>query len=386
MPSFTVSTVGTSLLTNALRDTAPDQLGDVLAHANASEDDIPEDVYRMAEKTVEQAVESLRGADDKEVRRASAELNGLLSFYEEAQKDTRDQHQLVATDTALGQLTAKGVKQTLKDRGVSAVQMQVPRGLSAEDTDALKGGVKRFLDWCERTLPGYRESGYEVVFNLTGGFKSLQGILNTVGTFYADRMIYIFQTGPELITIPRLPVRLDTDLFEDTPARFLRLEALDRVSGGTLPKAKYEDVPEALIDAVDGQVYSFSEWGTLLWNRARRGLMEQAECFDLPRLRYKERFRKDVQAAGPDSRRRLHETLAVASVMLEVHDGDTAPLKKSGSLQYENYEGKATRDGEPIGHFRLYEDRKGKRVSCEAKEEGLVLRRFGRHDEVNNAP
>ncbi|MCS4099913.1 hypothetical protein [Salinibacter ruber] len=387
MPFFIASTVGTSLLTNLLREDESGRIGDIYDHANDSEEEIPEELYQMAEETVKRAVEDLRGADAKSIRKASAELNGILSFYEQEPMSGRDQHRLIATDTALGQLTAEGTKEILEDWGAGgAVQVHTPKGLTTKNTNSLRDGVKRFLDWCEQTLPEYRENEYEVVFNLTGGFKSLQGILNTVGTFYADRMIYIFQAGPELITIPGLPVRLDTDLFENTPARFLRLEALDRVPEGTLPKAQYEDVPEALIDEVEERVYSFSEWGKLLWNRARRSILEQEKCFDLARLRYDERFRSDVGAADPDSRRRLHETLAIVSVMLEVHGGDTAPLKESGSLQYKNYEGKTTEKGNPIGHFQLYEDREGERVSCQAKEEGLLLRRFGRHDAVNNAP
>ena len=42
-------------------------------------------------------------------------------------------------------------------------------------------------------MPGYRQSHYRVVFNLVGGFKSLQGYMNTLGMFYADEIIYIFE-------------------------------------------------------------------------------------------------------------------------------------------------------------------------------------------------
>lgn len=386
MPTLVVSTVGTSLLTNALRRSAREHVEEVLKYANASEDTVPGEILARAEETVEQTAGGLRDADATAVRQASAELNGLVSFYEGTQKDERDQHWLIATDTALGRLTAQGVEQILRERGIQAVQTYVPRGLSAENTHALKEGVKRFLNWCERTVPDYRESGYEVVFNLTGGFKSLQGILNTVGMFYADRMVYIFQTGPELIRIPRLPVKLATEVFEKTPVRFLRLEALDRVPDGTLPEEQFEDVQDALLDAVEGRVYSFSEWGLLLWNQTRRDLLERKEPFDLPRLRYTDGFRKDVRTATPDQRRRLHETLAVVSVTLEVHDGNTAPLKRHGALQYENYTSTTTPDGQPIGHFRLYDDTEGRRVSCQAEDGALRLRRFGRHDEVNANP
>jgi len=386
MPFLTVSTVGTSLLTNALRRDAPDRMGEVLDHANAGKDEIPDAIWKTARATVDKTVTELQDADEASARKASAELNGLLSFYEGRPSNPRDQHWLLATDTALGQVTADGVERILKGRGLEGVQTHTPRGLSAANTESLRGGVKQFLDWCERTLPGYRKSRYEIVFNLTGGFKSLQGILNTVGMFYADRMIYIFQTGPELVTIPRLPVQLNTDVFSKAPARFLRLAALRRVQGGTLPVDRFTDVPNTLIDAVEEKVYSFSEWGLLLWNRVRRALLEREDPFDLPHLDYTERFRKDVRKATPDQRRRLRETLAVASLLLDMHEGNTAPLKQHSALQYENYTGITTDDGRPIGHFRLCDDAEGRRVSCLAQNGGLTLRRFGGHDEVNENP
>jgi len=387
MPFLTVSTVGTSLLTNALRRDDPDRMGEVLDHANAGKDEIPDAIWKTARSTVDKTVTELQDADEASARKASAELNGLLSFYEGRSSNPRDQHWLIATDTALGQKTAAAVEDILKDRDVDTVQTYTPRGLSTESTDALREGVKEFLDWCEQTLPGYQECGYEIVFNLTGGFKSLQGILNTVGTFYANRMIYIFEKGPELITIPRLPVELDTEVFRTRPSRFLRLRALDRVPDPTpLPADHFANVPDTLIDAVDGEVYSFSEWGLLLWNQERRALLEREDPFDLPHLDYTERFRRDVRKATPNQRRRLRETLAVASLLLDMHEGNTASLKQHSALQYENYTGTTTDDGRPIGHFRLHDDREGLRVSCEAENNHLKLRRFGRHDEVNENP
>jgi hypothetical protein len=58
------------------------------------------------------------------------------------------------------------------------------------------------IRWCQDTLPGYRESGYHIVFNLTGGFKSIQGWMQTLGMFYADEIVYIFETGKELLPGP----------------------------------------------------------------------------------------------------------------------------------------------------------------------------------------
>ncbi|MBK8043622.1 MAG: hypothetical protein IPK21_13770 [Haliscomenobacter sp.] len=83
--------------------------------------------------------------------------------------------------------------------------------------------IKDLLKWCDETLPGYRTAGYEIIFNLTGGFKSLQGYLNTIGMFYADRIVYIFESGQEVIAIPKLPVKLEMGIFYEQASIFLQL-------------------------------------------------------------------------------------------------------------------------------------------------------------------
>jgi CRISPR/Cas system-associated protein Csm6 len=63
-----------------------------------------------------------------------------------------------------------------------------------------------------------------VVFNLTGGFKSVQGFLQAISSFYADETIYIFQFSSELLQIPRLPIKLDTQgIIDENLTIFRRL-------------------------------------------------------------------------------------------------------------------------------------------------------------------
>ena len=116
---------------------------------------------------------------------------------------------LVATDTYQGEVAAKLVQEWLQGRGFSSVQVFQLPGLSTRNQQAFATGVGALIKWTGETLPGYRESGSRVVFNLVGGFKSLQGYMNTLGMLYADEIIYIFEgTQSGLIRIPRLPVNL----------------------------------------------------------------------------------------------------------------------------------------------------------------------------------
>jgi hypothetical protein len=49
----------------------------------------------------------------------------------------------------------------------------------------------------------------------------------------------------------------------------------------------------------------------------------------------------------------------------------------------DDYTNRKTPNGQPIGHFRLTQDR---RVSCVAEGRMLRLRHFGNHDQVNDNP
>ena len=92
--------------------------------------------------------------------------------------------------------------------------MYAPDSLSTASTAAFSAGIDDLIAWLERTIKPLRAS-YEVCFNLVGSFKSLQGYMNTLGMFYADKVIYIFEgQDAALITIPRLPIQVDQALLE----------------------------------------------------------------------------------------------------------------------------------------------------------------------------
>lgn len=381
MPRFILTAVGTSLLTNRVANEEQRRL--LYRHANDAEDTLPPDVRTLLEALRAKATEHLAGADVQDQRRASAELNALLRLLDERPPAPQDQHWLLATDTAQGRITSSVLQAFLQNCGLNT-QAHIPRRLTTADTDAFSDGVKNLLRWTDETLPGYREDGYEIIFNLTGSFKSLQGVLNTVGLFYADRMVYIFETGTHLIEIPRLPVRLDTDLLKRNAAVMLRLAALDVVKDASLPTTECEDLPDTLYDKADGHVYGLSVWGQLVWNQVRRDLLSE-HLIDLPRLHYSDAFRKDFTKATPSLRVALQETLAAVSLLLDLNQGDTAALRRHPGLRYHIYTGKRDR-GHRISHFRLLRDQNAERVSARSMEGGLTLRRFGAHDDVNDNP
>ncbi len=365
---FTLTTVGISVLLNNLTLAENQWRGRLNREANAQA--LPAEVAEKAEELAQRASETLRQGDVKENRRLSAELNGLYGLYQDQLSAAQsDMHYLIATDTALGRQAADVICAFLREQGLT-VDIYIPPHLSTADPASFSGGIKALIHWCEEIIPGYREAHYRVIFNLTGAFKSLQGYLNIVGMFYADEMAYIFETGSQLLSIPRLPIQVDLEALRD-----YRLELALMAQGHIYPLEAVAGIPEGLLD-VDQDDAGLSDWGLLIWNRTRRALLSEA-LLPFPRLQYRPTFHKDFKGADPLQKVELQEVLAKVSSLLESHQGDISVLKRDGGLQYGRLTGQTTRDGRPIDHFRITGSR---RVTCTVEENGaLRLRRYGEH-------
>ena len=364
-----VSPVGISLFFNILNRGETDLRRELNQHSNDRE--LPDEVAGKVEELTHRAVERLETGSVQDRRRLSAELNGLYGLYDNQLNAAGDVHILVATDTALGRKAAQTVENFLRTTaGVSNVQLVTPRGLNTANVTSFSQGIKELLNEFEQTIPGYKENNYEVIFNLTGGFKSLQGYLNIIGMFYADRLVYIFEGGQELLNIPRLPLKIDEEKLMEHASELARLAA-----GGIYSRSELK-LPGALLDVDEQGDAALSDWGQLVWNRIKDRLLRD-ELLVFPYLEYENSFRKEFKSATPRARVQLQETLAKTSVLLEQNEGDLAPLKQDGGLQYDNYSNFRLPRGAPLGHFRI--DR-GNRVTCVHQGGKLYLRHFGSHD------
>ena len=381
-PTLLVSTCGTSLLTNALRGAPGEPTYEralVFDNANAaSEEAIPEADRAALAELIRRARARLDDGDPAAVQRASAELNALLRIDGALAPDTL--HYLIASDTYLGRATAAMVADYLAERGTQAQVIGID-GLSTASAAGFRDGIKELLRFLDETLAGFGETGasrqqsHHVVFNLTGGFKSLLGFMTAIGNFYADEVVYVFEGGRELLRIPKLPLRLDEIGLRASVGKLLLMSA-----GAYLPAAELTPLSPALLEEAGDDRYGLSVWGELVWRRLRDDWLA-AELVDLPRLHYEDSFRKDFTRAERRVRIDLQETLADVSRRLGAAGGDTAALKggRGGGLLYDNYTGRDS----AYGHFRLTQ---GMRVSCEARGGTLYLRHVGAHDYVNDRP
>ncbi|MEW6522243.1 MAG: CRISPR-associated protein [Bacillota bacterium] len=366
-----VSTVGTSLLTHGEHASA---LGELLRRtANATEADLAPGDRRAITDRVRRVAELLADAGSAEASRLSAELNGLHRLLGDLQscKQAELVHWLVATDTYQGREAARLVKDYLNARGWT-VHLLVCERLSTRSRASFTAGIQQLIRWCEENLSAYRTAGYRIVFNLVGAFKSLQAYMNTLGMFYADEIVYVFEAEDSpLIRIPRLPVQLTPDAcIEKKPLLFAQM-----ANGKVMSLTELADIPEALLEIDETGHAILNEWGLFVWERSKHKVLA-GPLLNLPRLSYTPAFRRDYDGIRERSERvRLQEALVQISELLETNNNDLACLRRHPSILYEDY---VRTPG--IGHLRVS---LATRICCEKTGNGLKLLRYGQEERIN---
>ncbi|MCB9865012.1 MAG: hypothetical protein H6816_00010 [Phycisphaerales bacterium] len=309
-----VSTVGTSTLTGGI-DNAGRSL--LTKHANATE--VPADVAAAVVAQKEAAVGRL--GDLTGARRQSAEINGLAAVL-----DGREAgwvaHLLVHTDTYQGRIACGLVEDAIGALfSAESVSPITEAGLRTDEAVGFRWAVTDLVAKLTDAVEGYRARGYEIVFNLTGGFKSLNGFLQALGTLYADRCVYLFEGSQALMTIPRLPVVLD-------PAAALRphRDVFRRLGMGVAVDAgALAAVPETLVQRIDDEAAP-SVWGTALWEAARPDLLGAELLPPLTeRIRFGHGFVKDV--AGLKEAGRVAQVNRQLDALAAQLEGARAQLK-----------------------------------------------------------
>jgi len=316
-----VQSCGASLLEKFLGRKFEEKFGkSIFLYSNWSEEELKSkkpQVYEFFTEELENLRELLLDLSEKELREKSAELKAYLLYRRNNSLSKSVNHILITTDTFYGSNGSKVadlLKFVLENRFEDTVIYYEPikdlRTSSLEEFHwALKELVAKLLK--DLRIENYKEIGYRVVFNLTGGFKSVNSFLQTVASLYADESIYVFEKSEELLTIPKLPIRIDLDAFRKHLNFFRLLELTEK---GNLNKEKFiksipEDVPDSLLLKVNGEV-SLSPYGELLWQKAKEEMYKEVLVPPLTdRLEYSEEFKKQFNDLSPREKRALNLSL-----------------------------------------------------------------------------
>ena len=364
-PKLIVSTCGTSLLTNDVLD----ELRKLLTTtANLSESELEQAQRQRVSSHIDSRRQKLEESDMAQIKRLSAELNGLLTFYGAGfQRGRRDHHILLHTDTYQGGQVARLLKDWLKNQGFEA-SSQTFGGLSTRSSVNFQQAMSDLAKWAHETLPAYSKNGREIVFNLTGGFKSINGFLQTVGMFYADRVFYLFESGAELLTIPRMPLALSAKTtIEENRDVFRKLACY-----GQIRKGEEGTIPETLLLPAEDQV-GLSAWGELIWSEAK-GSVYEAQL--LPALSNKIQM---TDAFRRDTRELSSERLSILNHRLD----DLARYMEGGqrncptSLDFKKLKGQPVKGS--THECDAWSDQDARRIFGHFEDEVFILDRLEKH-------
>lgn len=305
-PSFVLSLCGTSCLANL----AGEHRRLVIQHANVLDPtQIPYHEREELQGLINKVRHVLATANLEGARKNSAEINSLAAFYAgDIARGKDDQHFLIHTDTWLGKEAAECVKGFLS-RHIGFVELVKFGGLRTDSMLNFRAALGEMARWCEENIP---KNQMHVVFNLTGGFKSVQGFMQTLGLFYADERIYLFESSDELLRIPRLPVRMDA---AEEVKRYLR--PIRRLACGLCPEA---EVPELYALEIDGEA-TLSEWGEIIWQQEKPRIYRERLWPEISRrFRYGDTFKKDAESLPPDRKAQLNRRMDELALFLERDD------------------------------------------------------------------
>lgn len=303
-PTLMISTCGTSLLTNGAEPSLAKLLRD---SANWRQQDFDAAQRQAVDSRIATVRAKLLQSNISAIREMSAEFNGLLGYYEDRLDGrSQDRHCLLHTATYQGEAVAEILERCLRSHNLNVSRQTFP-DLRTDAIENFHNGITELIKWCEDTLPGYRNHQYHIVFNLTGGFKGIQGWMQTLGMFYADEIVYIFE-GSQLLRIPRVPVAIDQGARQ-TVERHLETFRRLAVPGATCHAKDVRDIPEIFFHFLDNQVW-LSPWGQLVWERSRRDIYA-VRLHDSPstQIRSAEKFRNVASTLPKDRLIQVNERM-----------------------------------------------------------------------------
>lgn len=378
MARLVISTVGTSVLTNHIDPEIDDNYYERLQQtANYTDNEIQDDptIKEIISELKERAEQELSSNNTDKIRQSSAELNGIYGLYNEPiEQGIPDMHLLVTTDTAQGRVSAEVVESFLKSKGLTNISTHAQPGLSTASSDIFVEGMAKLIPSMQEIIKDCKNSRYTICFNLVGGFKALQGYFNTIGMFYADEIIYVFEGSNQLIKIPKLPVKVDVSEIKPYEVQLAMMD----VGEISTSWEEAQKVPKEWVFVIEPKMI-LSAWGELLWDQCKEELLSKEKPLQFPKLEYHQSFLDDYEAKPAHEKIILQENLARAACLLKNHKDGISAMKQDGIFRLRRYVGQH----QDIGHFDLP---KGRRVSCIAREGTLYLRHYGEHDYVNNNP
>ncbi|WAM33917.1 putative CRISPR-associated protein [Caldicellulosiruptor morganii] len=350
-----------SILTNLKKDL--NFIEDIYSYSNYTENEFSVEKKKIFDEFLNAVEEQLLKSDITKIKKVSAELNALMEFYKiNSLKDLpkTDMYCFLHTDTYLGKNIAKILENVFKKNGIGNVFIETSSYLRTSDFEKFSFSLSELAKKLAETLKEYKSNGYKIIFNLTGGFKSINSFLQTVASLYADESIYIFETSNSLLRIPKLPVKVDDTIFIE---HFDLFRMLDLGIYNERIKKEIYKLPEILYLEIDGD-FIISAWGTLVWQEVKENTYKERLNNPISdKIRISDYLKKQFEDLNPFERLQLNK---------KIDDFEKAVATNFGynpsSLRFHELEGKISKiykyefypfDGDDSRRLYIREDEDG---------------------------
>ena len=361
-----ISPVGTSSLTNS----ADNEIRNLLnTYANAKRrEDIPKEDLKLLDAHVQKRRGFIASLDKKQAKQISAELHSLLILLEESPPEARDVYFLIPTSTYIGVITMLIVQDFLEALGLNVRILRV-NGLQTKSSLDLHLAFSELVVEIDTIFKTYTPMFAKIIFNLTGGFKAIQGFLQTLSVVYADETIYIFEKDSELMRIPRLPIKIvPGDYIKENPTSWRRLAL-----GLAVEPDLHKQIPDTFIFRIEDEC-TLSEYGRLVWNNVQCEIYSK-NLLDSPsgKIAYGEKFHRSLSGLNRDQLCAINTQIDILCRYLET--GNSAMLK---SLSFKTI----TKNAKPgsTHEFYAWSNDGAKRVYCHYTPDNiLILDELGDH-------
>lgn len=205
-------------------------------------------------------MESVAKKSESDFPRTSAELNSLIKMG----LTLDDRVVLIATETIEGKLCAELVAMLLKNRKLCIdVTVQVIEGLQAQDG-------RRFQQVGLKNLMGFisRYEHENVIFNPTGGFKSVVPYITLAGMLFNKPVKYIHEFSDDLITLANIPIRFDEEVIFNVEDKLRKIDKDSAIGLNEWRRGISFNDPrfDCLVEEQDAMI-TMSGIGILMWEK-----------------------------------------------------------------------------------------------------------------------
>ncbi|QTA92049.1 putative CRISPR-associated protein [Desulfonema magnum] len=198
-----ITTVGTALLTNT-----NNWLGRKY-----------ENLLDITDKEIEAFVQ-LNVANKTETR-ISAEINSAIqlnAYFNERENRNIDIVHLILSETEVLKKEEPLLKAYFKNKGFE-VHAQIIEGLKYKESQFKMSGLRSLVNNLTHLIDDYKNKGFRVVMNATGGFKAETAYATVLAQLRHIESYYIYETFNEIVPLPHLPLNLDIEYW----ARFKKI-------------------------------------------------------------------------------------------------------------------------------------------------------------------